>query len=164
VDPTEPTKDWKISTQPDPTRPNPTHGSTQPMDNSGLKCEEELRWFLYTSVKTKHTRSQLLFRRCYIFTASDVRSLRAPSQNEPNKQTNKQQIRWWQCFTSAVILWNRPLIAVSSIAIFRTNAVTPVIIVHCQLQLITIRRQRHTVTRRHAMQYVICDCFHGAGG
>ena len=31
VDPTQPTKNWKISIQ-----PNPTHGSTQPMENSDL--------------------------------------------------------------------------------------------------------------------------------
>ena len=36
TDPTHPTKNWKISTQPNPIQPNATHGSTQPMDNSGL--------------------------------------------------------------------------------------------------------------------------------
>jgi len=35
VDPTQPTKNWKISTQ-----PNPTHGSTQPMDNSGFNSQQ----------------------------------------------------------------------------------------------------------------------------
>jgi len=33
VDPTQPTKNWKILNQPDPTQPN----STQPMDNSSLE-------------------------------------------------------------------------------------------------------------------------------
>ena len=35
-DPTQPTKKLKISTQPNPAQPNPTRGSTQPMDNSVL--------------------------------------------------------------------------------------------------------------------------------
>jgi len=36
VDPIQPTKNWKKS-RPNPTQPNPTHGSTQPMDNSGAE-------------------------------------------------------------------------------------------------------------------------------
>ena len=35
-DPTQTTKKLKISTQPNPAQPNPTRGSTQPMDNSAL--------------------------------------------------------------------------------------------------------------------------------
>jgi len=35
--PTQPTKNLKISTQPNPAQPNSTHGSTQPMDNSAAR-------------------------------------------------------------------------------------------------------------------------------
>ena len=35
-DPTQPTKNTNFRPIPDPTQPNPTRGSTQPMDNSAL--------------------------------------------------------------------------------------------------------------------------------
>ena len=35
--PTQPTKNKNVRPIPDPTQPNPTRGSTQPMDNSGME-------------------------------------------------------------------------------------------------------------------------------
>jgi len=41
--PTQPITSGKIWTQPDPIQPNPTHGSSQPMDNSGPDLQHILR-------------------------------------------------------------------------------------------------------------------------
>jgi len=52
---TQPTKNWKISTQ-----TNPTHGSTQPMDNSGARCPPPNPVILPTPLPMLETHQRLV--------------------------------------------------------------------------------------------------------